>query len=470
MQSGGDRAGSLAWRESGVEDLRSEARLLTGPTSRPSRLDEPQPVAPYADGSVEHARLVDSGQGAPRRTTSVSGPAWALLFLSLALAVGSVATHPVTTWRGQADEGCYLRYATRIAEQGPGAFPALFREYLQDPLGPQYFPSPLRLTPIALGALSVLFSGANFSSLADVSLVAFLALLVLLFMGLRGTLGERTALAVTLVLSVSPLHLAMARRALADSLNATLVLTCLWLCIHGLTAGKTAPRWWAGVAIAYAVAFLGRELNLVLIPISLALIGGDVVRRRRPIPLWAICCVSLLPLLGAAALAALAAGGVGVAWAAFSATLVQPGHNAYALEYGNGPWFRYVVDYLLLSPWTTLLYLAWLGYLAGARIEDERLWAWALVPILFLACATPFAKFVRWALPLDAPLRLGAVLLLQRLVRDRAGNRWATVRLGVIIAGLMWADLRAFHDLFVVGDIYDPTSALLLAGRGFLPR
>jgi len=34
----------------------------------------------------------------------------------------------------------------------------------------------------------------------------------------------------------------------------------------------------------------------------------------------------------------------------------------------------------------------------------------------------------------------------------------------------MWADLRAFHDLFVVGDIYDPTSALLLAGRGFLPR
>src|SRR5437899_6556687 len=240
MQSGGDRAGSLAWRESGVEDLRSEARLLTGPTSRPSRLDEPQPVAPYADGSVEHARLVDSGRGAPRRTTPVSGPAWALLFLSLALAVGSVVAHPVTTWRGQADEGCYLRYATRIAEQGPGAFPALLREYVQDPLGPQYFPSPIRLTPIVLGALSVMLSGSDFASLADVSLAAFLVLLVLVFSALRRTHGERTALAVSLLLSLSPLHLAMARRALSDSLNTTLLLACLWLCLHGLTARKTS--------------------------------------------------------------------------------------------------------------------------------------------------------------------------------------------------------------------------------------
>ena len=450
--------------------MRSEGGPLTEPAPRPNRRDEPRPVAPYADASVERTHRRDGTRRTPAPATSVSRRAWALLLLSLALATGSVVAHPVTTWRGQADEGCYLRYATRIAEQGPGAFPALFREYLQDPLGPQYFPSPLRLTPIALGALSVLFSGSDFASLADVSLLAFLALLVLVFSGLRRTLGERTALAVTLLLTVSPLHLAMARRALADSLNATLLLTCLWLCIHGVTARKTAPRWWVSVAVAYAITFLGRELNLVLIPISLALIGSDAVRRRQPIPFWAVGCVSLLPLLGAAALAALAAGGVGMAWAAFSATVVQPARNVYALEYGSGPWFRYVVDYVLLSPWTTLLYLAWLGYLAGARIEDERLWAWALVPILFLACATPFAKFVRWALPLDAPLRLGAVLLLQRLVRDRAGDRWATVRLGVIVAGLMWADLRAFHDLFVVGDIYDPSSALLLAGRGFLPR
>jgi len=393
-----------------------------------------------------------------------------LLLLALALAARSVVAHPTTSWRGRADEGCYLRYATRIAAQGPGAFPALFREYLDDPLAPQLFPSPIRLTPIALDALSVLFSGADFASLADVSLVAFLALLVLVFAALRRSHGERTALAVTLLLSVSPLHLAMARRALADNLNATLLLTCLWLCVHGLTADKTSPRWWVGVGVAYAVTFLARELNLILIPISLALIAGHVVLRRRPIHVWPVACVSLLPLLAAVALAALAAGGLGTAWAVFSATIGQPAHNEYAILYGNGPWFRYVVDYLLLSPWTTLLYLVWLGYLVGARVGDERVVAWAVVPILFVALATPFAKFVRWALLLDAPLRLGTVLLLQRLVGDQAGDRWATARLGVLVAALMWIDLRTFHEIFVVGDIYDPTSALLLAGRGFVPK
>jgi len=378
--------------------------------------------------------------------------------------------HPTTSWRGRADEGCYLRYATRIAAQGPGAFPALFREYLDDPLAPQLFPSPIRLTPIALDALSVLFSGADFASLADVSLLAFLALLVLVFAALRRTHGEPTALAVTLLLSVSPLHLAMARRALADNLNATLLLTCLGLCLHGLTTHKTSQRWWAGVGVAYAFTFLGRELNLILIPISLALIAGHVVLRQQPIRLWPVACISLLPLLAAAGLAALAAGGPGTAWAVFSATTRQPAHNEYAILYGNGPWFRYIVDYLLLSPWTTLLYVMWLGYLVGARIRDERLWAWAVVPILFVALATPFAKFVRWALLLDAPLRLGAVLLLQRLIGERIGNRWATVPLGVLVAALMWVDLRTFHELFVVADIYDPTSALLLAGRGFVPQ
>ena len=454
----------LEGRRSGV-DVWTEARPLTPPAARP--------VVPYGDVS-ELPADVASGRDAPLRapvaTTRVSRPACALLLLALALAARSVVAHPVTSWRGRADEGCYLRYATRIVERGPGAFPALFREYLDDPLAPQLFPSPIRLTPIVLDALSVLFSGSDFASLADVSLLAFLALLVLVFAAIRRTHGELTALAVTLLLSVSPLHLAMARRALADNLNATLLLTCLWLCLHGLTAHKTSPRWWAGVGVAYAVTFLGRELNLILIPISLTLIAGHFVLRRRPIRLWPVACVSVLPLLAAVTLAALAAGGLGTAWAVFSATVRQPAHNEYAILYGNGPWFRYVLDYLLLSPWTTLLYLMWLGYLVGARVVDERLWAWAVVPILFVALATPFAKFVRWALVLDAPLRLGAVLLLQRLVGSRAGDRWATAGLGVLVAALMWVDLRTFHEFFVVGDIYDPTSALLLAGRGFVPQ
>src|SRR5262249_3906911 len=235
--------------------------------------------------------------------------------------------HPTTSWRGRADEGCYLRYATRIAAQGPGAFPALFREYLDDPLAPQLFPSPIRLTRSVPDSLSVLFSGPDFASLADVSLLAFLALLVLVFAALRRTQGEPTALAVTLLLSVSPLHLAMARRALADNLNATLLLTCLGLCLHGLTTHKTSRRCWAGVGVAYLFPSPGRARTLFSTPSPWARTAGPVVLPHHPTRLWPVACISLLPLLAAAGLAALAAGGPGTAWAVFSATTRQPAHN-----------------------------------------------------------------------------------------------------------------------------------------------
>jgi 4-amino-4-deoxy-L-arabinose transferase-like glycosyltransferase len=390
---------------------------------------------------------------------------WAVLAVALAVAGTIVVETPVTTWRPQADEGYYLLYARRVADDGPRAFPDLFREYLQDPVARRLFPSPIRVTTISLGALAVRLGGASMPSLAHVSLAAFLALLVLAFVATRQAFGDWTACCTTLLLAVSPLHLAMARRALGDSLSATLALTCLGLCLHALGSNR---RWWL-VSAAYATALLARELNLVLIPISLALVACHWWRRRpAALPIAAAAHVSIVPLALAACVAALAAGGFGPAWEAFSGTVRQPAANAYALAYGAGPWFRYYVDALLLSPWPPLLYLAWLGWLAATRPADERLWAWALVPLLFVACTAPFPKFVRWALPLDAPFRLATVLFLERVLRGTS-PRAGRAMVAVAVVALMAVDVAGFHRLFVVGDIYDPTTALLAASRKLIP-
>jgi 4-amino-4-deoxy-L-arabinose transferase-like glycosyltransferase len=419
------------------------------------RVQQLGPAAPVAVPVAAISRLVS--------------PAWMAVFLCAALAAGIVLSTPVSSWRTQADEGYYLIYATRIAEHGPSAFPDLFREYLEDPLSREYFPSPIRLTAICLGALAVRLGGPTFSSLAHLSLASFLVLLVLVFAGARRAFGERTALCTVLLLSVSPLHLGMARRALSDSLNATLLVAGLGFCVHLLTAERPGRRGWWALAALYTVAFLGRELNLVLIPLSLTLIGAHAIRHRCLPPLRTVACVTVLPGLAAIACAALAAGGFSPAWRAFAGTVLQPATNTYALAYGAGPWFRYLVDGVLLSPWPPLLFLAWLGYLLGARVSDERAWTWALVPVLFIACAVPFPKFVRWALALEAPVRLGAVLLLERLLARAAGRR-ASACLGAAVALLMLVDLAGFRRLFVVSDIYDPTTTLLAASRDLIPR
>jgi len=387
----------------------------------------------------------------------------ALLVLPVVIVRASL---PSVTWRPGADEGYFLQYSSRVAEHGLGELRVLFAEYLAGG-DRRYFPSPLRLTTILVDALAIRIGGPRFESLQAVAFVSFLVLLALVFLEVRRAFSERTALWTTFLVSVSPLHLAMARRALSDSLIATLVLVCIGLTVRGLTEQR-GPRWWVGVAAACSVTFLARELNLFLVPVLLALILLHALWRRTRPSLWALSAVSVVPLAFAVAIAAVAAGGLTTAWQALRTTVAQDAGNEYIGRFGGGPWFRYVLDYLLVSPWTTLAYVVWLGWLASTRDADET-WAWALVPILVVAVLTPFSKSLRYVVALEAPMRLGAVLLLQRALGDRTGNRLATAGMAAALLVVAWIDLHAFRGLFTDGQIYDPASFNLLLWRHLLP-
>jgi 4-amino-4-deoxy-L-arabinose transferase-like glycosyltransferase len=377
------------------------------------------------------------------------------------------ASLPSVAWRPGADEGYFLHYSTRVAEHGLGELRVLFQEYLAG--GDRvYFPSPLRLTTILVDALAVRIGGPRFESLQAVALVSFLVLLALVFLEVRRAFGDRTALCTTFLVSVSPLQLAMARRALSDSMIATLVLVCIGLTVRGL-AERRGPRWWAGVAAACTVTLLARELNLFLVPVLLALILLQALRGRTGPSLWSVGAVSIVPLACAVAIAALAAGGFATAWQALRTTVAQDGVNEYIVRFGGGPWFRYVLDYLLLSPWTTLAYVVWLGWLAASRDADDETWAWALVPILVVAMLVPFSKSLRYVVALEAPMRLGAVLLLQRALGDGNGNRLATAGMAAAVLAIAWIDLHAFRGLFIDAQTYDPASFNLLLWRRLLP-
>jgi hypothetical protein len=73
-------------------------------------------------------------------------------------------------------------------------------------------------------------------------------------------------------------------------------------------------------------------------------------------------------------------------------------------------------------------------------------------------------RFVRWAMLLDIPIRLGAVLAIWGLLRGRLAAA-RPVAIGLLIVG----DIGSFLAIFVTADVYDPTSDLLLWSRHFLP-
>jgi hypothetical protein len=124
----------------------------------------------------------------------------------------------------------------------------------------------------------------------------------------------------------------------------------------------------------------------------------------------------------------LAAGGPAAALESLMVTIRQVNDNEYALRFGSGPWYRYVVDFLLLSPWTVLLAVRPLG--DAARRPD--------------------------------PARLRAAVW--GLLRGRlAGARPVAIGLLILV------DIGSFLAIFVTADVYDPTSDLLLWSRHFLP-
>ncbi len=391
---------------------------------------------------------------------------WILLGLPLFLALSVIVpTLDGVRFAGAADEGHYLVYASTVAKQGPSAFPDLVEWYRSDP-GNLFFPTPVRLTTIGLGAAAVRILGTGFESLQLLSLSAFLVLLILLFFGLRGLFGERTAFWTSLLVSVSPLHLAMARRALSDSLVAALSVLCLLAFARAWFAGSAPRRQWLVIAALFTLTFLAKEGMWLLIPLVLVPIGWFALRGGRPFPWVPFLSTSVLPIGAAVVLMAIASGGWEPLWETISGNLRSPASNPYALKYGQGPWFRYVLDFLLLSPLPTLLYVGWVGYLAGARVRNAHLWWWAVIPILFLVLSIPITKNIRYALLLETPIRLGAVLLLQRLLGDRDGNLKGTVGMATVFLLLVWLDLSAFYRLFVMREIYDPMSVELFTGWG----
>jgi len=401
----------------------------------------------------------------------IAGRSVSLLLIpaSLLLAAAVWGFSGPVRFQSQKDEGVYLYYAVRVSREGPAVFPGLFAEYHRDEAVLKYYPSPLRLTTIGMDAAAVRMGGENFQSLQWLSLASFLALLAVLGWALVRVGEAEIAGWVVLLVAASPLLLGMARRALSDSLVSALMAGGLLLLTDTLLRGGNWKRWTA-VALLYALAFLSKESGLLLIPISLALLAWWRFARGRSIGLGPVLAVSVLPLLGAALAVSAAAGGLGTAWETFRVTLGSAQTNAYALKYGSGPWLRYILDFLLLSPGPALLYLGWLGLLLGSGEGKEAEWMWAGVPVLFLVLSATSTKNVRYAMMLEIPVRLGAVFLLQRW-SARIRRPWARAAVIVLPVTLLAAlDLASFHDLFVRQEIYDPMTVVLMTARGLLPR
>ena len=391
-------------------------------------------------------------------------------WLFAALLTGAVCARLAPTiatiaFQPGADEGWYRYFMQRAAADGASVLPELTREWLADP-ATHIFPNPSRAGFILLSAAWSKLFGQGFEALAYLSLASHAALVLVQFGFARRRFGTPAAAAIALLTATSPLLLGLSRRALTDSFLTLCQVSSLWLFLECVAAPRALGRQLAFVAL-FALAILTKEIT-GLLGAPLALFAWIERRRGGELTLPRTALLLVAPVALTIAVWLVACGGVTPTLELLRIVLTSPATNEYALRFGSGPWYRYPIDELLMSPWTSALGLAGVVLALWRWRRGEHDAATVLMALVYVgqvAALAPFTKNLRYVAVLETPLRVCAVVLLLELFSAARAPRlrWAAA---VLVALLGWRDFRGYQRDFERDGLYDPMTATLLQLRG----
>ncbi len=368
-----------------------------------------------------------------------------------------------------ADEGFYLRYLKRVSSEGLGVLPRLNEEWIAD-RGNWIYPPPTRVGLIGASALFGSFFGASMETLSYFSLASTIALVVVQYVFARRHTGELQAVLLAVLTAGCALYLALSRRALSDAFTLLCQTVTLWTFLETLRSPRSWPARLAFV-VAFAWTIATKEIGALLSIPLFAFASVERLRGRAEVSLVAHAASMTAAVALAVGAWILACGGFATWMRSTEIVLGSPATNEWAIAYCSGPWYRYAIDELLMSPWTTTL-----GLLGMAT----ALWRWrngdydalavflAVVYVGQIATLAPFVKNLRYAALLELPLRLSAVALL--LHPSVLGRTLVSRGVAVALVALMAAaNVRDFQRFFIAANIYDPVSVHLVRYREMLP-
>ena len=270
-------------------------------------------------------------------------------------------------------------------------------------------------------------------------------------------LGLRAMPPVLALLAFSPLQIHLAQHALIDGIFTFWAVLNLWLLWENLQRPHNT-RLLAAFAVSLAGMVITKENSFF---VYLALVGLIAVSR------WAKfgkVTPKLLfvgvggPLLGVIALVLLAGGPQ--QFSEIYHLLVAKAQNlTYAIKTGDGPWYRYLVDLLLISP--IVLVLAIGGVFSQVRGHRAYVYLVAFVGFSYaIMCNIRYGMNLRYASIWDFPLRALAAAQVGAIA-TRFGS-WQTVATALLIAALCAYDLRQYYVYFVDGSLYELVTGGLL--------
>jgi len=278
--------------------------------------------------------------------------------------------------------------------------------------------------------------------------------------------GARMALVVGALMAVAPMELMTAHRELVDGVFGFWALLSLWLLCENLQKPGRNP-WLAAYAFAIAGMVLTKE-NAFFAATAL----GGIVCVAAAFPglklgkvQWSTAVATFAGgLLGVAVLLSLA-GNPQTLIEIYRLLVTKAEQMSFAYQTGGGPWYRYIVDLMLVSP---AVLLPAIGGIFALRKESRE--GIFLLLFVVIGCAVMVnvknGMNLRYATMWDMPLRyLAAGTILQLAGAVRKAPVLAAV---VLVAAVGGIELHQYWQIFVQKDIGEPVTQALMYGVGIV--
>lgn len=390
--------------------------------------------------------------------------------------------YPSSSFQVGFDEILYRGYALKMEITGLAQYDLLSKDYIDRQQKPEAMAElpPTRFLYILCGWAwkQVQFGSAppaqlkeqGFSrrdptmiSLRHVSTTASVLLMFVAGAAAWRMAGRGVGLSVFALCACSPLMIHMSQHALIDgffALWAMLALWGLWECLR-----QPGHRGWLALyGVSLAAMVLTKENAFFVYVALIALIGlnrwchfGEV---RAPLLIVTLAAPALAVLL-----LMLLAGGPGNFILIYKLLVAKAETLKYAIETGDGPWHRYLIDLLTISPLVVCLALGAVYCVAGQGRP-------ALYFVLFVAfsylimCNIRYGMNLRYATIWDLPIRFLAVAQVWWLcAKWPRHQRWLC---GVIVALLCLYDLRQYKIFFIDTNLYELATQELLRAEQIL--
>lgn len=365
----------------------------------------------------------------------------------------------VSDYRDGADEGYYVRYGAYMAQEKGASIKALVDEYIRDK-DLQVFPNPLRAGHILLSAWWMKAIGKyDFEALSFLSCLFSILFLIVGYLFVKKMFDRKTALFTLVLLVVSPLALAIGRRALQDSVVSFFIILSIYL-FYGALKSKNV-LWSVFFTTAFYSAVMIKETSILLFVFFVSYLLYEKMFLRKTMNIIPVATALATVLVATCVSYWLIAGGLNKFLGIVRIILLSPATNEYAIKYQSGNLLRYIFDFLLISPLTMVACVIFcIIYFVDARFRSEGarylLWFFIVLYVVF----SFFSKNLRYVMALDLPIRVFAALGVLTICGKMGKAKMAIAVIIIIIMAA--ADFIIFRHIFTIGKVYDPVTYNLI--------